>query len=314
MKNVIICKDNMSIMYLETFIKEFINKKGNKIIGIDFEFNRKDNMRVIALCQINFEIDNISKIFLFYPPDINIKLLDKLLSTNDIIKILHGGESLDIPYLFTEVVSNKELFCKNLFDTKYLCEYYNIKNNITDGKCKIYDLMKQMKVITNKQYNDMNKNDKMMGNIWEINIDVKNMNNMLIRYCVYDVLFLPQLYKSFIVNNPDTNYNIIQQISCYNYIYRFNGKLDEMFMEVSKYNHYRYNEMTFSEIYDIILIWLLSYDYIYNLYYINYFKKFIEIIIKNIIYNKIGNMKLYNFNNIEQFILFIKNISNNILN
>ena len=55
------------------------------------------------------------------------------------IKILHGGESLDIPYLFDQVLKDKKLiksFCKNLFDTKYLCEYGHIEKGF-NGKCSI---------------------------------------------------------------------------------------------------------------------------------------------------------------------------------
>ena len=98
-----------------------------RFIGIDFEFNRSlDNtMREIALFQINLETnDDIAYIYMFYPPDLNdnqVKILKSLLLNSDIKKIIHGGESLDIPYLFNNLFkSNDEqiLFCKNIFDIK----------------------------------------------------------------------------------------------------------------------------------------------------------------------------------------------------
>lgn len=102
---------------------------------MDFEFNSvsKTN-REIALFQINLENDsNIGMIFVFYPPELSksdTNILIKLITNEHMIKIIHGGESLDIPYLFDQVLKDTNLiysFCKNLFDTKYLCEYAHIE-------------------------------------------------------------------------------------------------------------------------------------------------------------------------------------------
>jgi ribonuclease D len=84
------------------------NQKEKHYIGIDFEFKQvaKEN-REIALMQINLENDsNIGYIFVLYPPDLtkeNYDLLIKLISTPEIIKILHGAESLDIPYIVQDL-------------------------------------------------------------------------------------------------------------------------------------------------------------------------------------------------------------------
>ena len=59
------------INYFKTFMK--INDK--KYVGIDFEFNRVNNERVVALFQINLETPNTKTIFMFYPPDLNEKQL-----------------------------------------------------------------------------------------------------------------------------------------------------------------------------------------------------------------------------------------------
>ena len=92
----------------ETFmikiIKDFMNSK-NKYIGMDFEFKQVAKVdKEIALMQINLENDSdIGYIFILYPPSLikdNYDILIKLISDPETIKILHGAESLDIPYLF----------------------------------------------------------------------------------------------------------------------------------------------------------------------------------------------------------------------
>lgn len=285
---LVICKNDKTNKLLEDYIKEFINYKGYKLVGIDFEFNRVKNKRQIALCQINFIKNKKSDIFLFYPPNIKKEIFKNLL-ISDAIKILHGAESLDLPYLFDEIISkeDKDIFFHNLIDTRYLCEYYNSSNNI-DGRCRIYDLLLNMKVINKKKYDYLMKNDSLMGNIWEINIDITKdsflKNKQLIKYCIYDVLFLPQLYNKFPKNEI---YNeIIPDIGNIVFMLRYENKLDELFTDISKYNLNKYiDNFTFNDVYISTFEWIMTDNLIYNLYQINYFKKFIELLIKNILYN-----------------------------
>jgi hypothetical protein len=307
---IIICKNKDLDLKLENYIESFINNPHkNKIVAIDFEFNRVNNKRVIGLCQINFKINKDTDIFLFYPPNINIRLFEKLLISPNITKVLHGAESLDIPYLFDHVImkQNIPLFCNNLFDTRYLCEYYNIEHN-NGGRCRIYELMKQMGAINNKQYDDMISNDKKLGHIWEIHIDVRKMTNpRLIKYCVDDVEFLPDLYEKFPKNN--IYMKILPAMTQYNYIIRYNDELDKMFANISQYNTRRDNtyNMSYNDIYSISMTWLNSHHMYVILYNINYFKKIIDVIVKNIVYNILdNNIKMMDYNGIEFIVSDIK--------
>ena len=71
------------------------------------------------------------------------------------IKILHGSESLDIPYIFDKVLLNNKhdilLFLRTIIDTRFLC---------FDKKCSLYELLYSTKTINDKQYqtnpNDLN--------------------------------------------------------------------------------------------------------------------------------------------------------------
>jgi hypothetical protein len=297
---IIICKDEKTNKLLEDYIKQFISYKGYKMIGVDFEFNRIKDKREIALCQINFVNENKMDIFLFYPPNIKKDLFKNLL-ISDCIKILHGSESLDLPYLFDNIITNgndRDKFCNNLIDTRYMCEYYNSSNNI-NGKCRIYDLLLNMNVISKEKYDKLMKNDKLMGNIWEININVSKPsfinNQKLIKYCVYDVLFLPQLFNNFPKN--EIYHNIIPELGCVVFILRYENKLDKFYAEISSHNLKKYiDNYNYNDVYIYVLEWIMIDDFMFNLYQINYFKKFIDLLIKNILYNHLDNsIKLINF-------------------
>jgi len=305
-------KDNINKMI--NYFNVFMKIKDEKHIGIDFEFNRVNNERQIALFQINLESKNTKTIFMFYPRDLNkdqLNILKNLLYSKNII--IHGGESLDIPYLFSEIFSNnKEIikFLKNVKDTKFQCESYNYENNLNEYKCKIYYLLKQMNVIDNIQFNYLIKNEENMGPIYDIFIDVKNMKKELILYSAYDVLYLPRLIKSFPNNNfyrkllPDIT-NIIIYSKYINFIDDNSfilNKLNNFFIIVDN------NKKLFNDVYkkNVDKIESKYYDILLN---INYFKKFFLMIIKLSVYiyltnnykyfinkEEISNKKLRDFN------------------
>jgi hypothetical protein len=167
--NILSADSKEKINFMINFFLNFIKNQNNNInlkhyIGCDFEFNRvRKTERDVALFQINMEIENenFGTIFVFYPPELNIdqtNILIKLLTNKYIIKILHGGESLDIPYLFDQLLKTKDNiinFCYNLFDTKYLCEYGHIESNSNIVKCSIYYLLEEYKIITSKKFKDL---------------------------------------------------------------------------------------------------------------------------------------------------------------
>ena len=53
-------------------------------------------------------------------------------------------------------------------------------NNLPLGKCKIYHILKDENVITNTKYNSLLLNEKNMGPIYDIIINVNNMSKHLI--------------------------------------------------------------------------------------------------------------------------------------
>lgn len=299
--NINIVKSNKDIKRMIKYFDIFLKIKNNKFVAIDFEFNRINDERKIALFQLNLESKNVKTIFIFYPPMLgkdDLEMLKKLLFNENII--IHGGESLDIPYLFSEIFKNKNeiiKFCKNLVDTKFQCEFYNYKNNFIEYKCKIYLLLKQMNVINEDKYNELIINEEKMGPIYDILIDINNLDKRLIKYSVYDVLYLPRLISKFI--NLD-HYNLIKETTNSIIILKYFGLIDENMELLNKLNNFYiikdnklllFNKIV-NECSEKLKHQDTNFKYLNN---INYYKKFFNLVIKLSVY-------IYITNNIEYYI------------
>ena len=286
-------------------------------MGIDFEFNKVSKTeRDVALIQLNLETDDIiSYIFILSPHNIkidNLKILIKLLTNPNIIKILHGSESLDIPYLFNQLIIDKKLidnFCNNFYDTKFICDYINFKYN-KKNSCSIYELLYSHNIINKKQLNKLDKIEKKMGPIYLIQIDIYKIDKYLLQYALYDVLYLPQLIKYFLklYKKPCL---IISEIT--NIINKYKRNIDDTFIKLEKIinNMNNYFIKNNSNKNNLQYIWNKYYLSINNKYFnifkqINYFKQFFKIITKLYIYNNINNkydIHINNKNKLNKFIL-----------
>lgn len=293
-----ICKNVDDNEIMINYLDKIVN---NVVVSIDFEFNRSiDNThREIALMQMNIDLDEErNHIYLFYPPFLNTYQLSKLKKfffRKNITKVIHGGESLDIPYLFRNIFVNKSeqlLFINNLYDTKYLCEYYNISNNKLNFKCKIYYLLIQMNVITNEQMDFLLKNEELMGPIYNIRIDINNLKKELILYSAFDVLFLNNLLQKF----PKENIylNLIPEIVNIHFILKHTAFFSEYNDHLNLFNInyiiYKGNKKVLVNIFKEITKKIESNLLVLNnISKINYIKKFFTNIIKNIVYLNIIN-------------------------
>jgi hypothetical protein len=299
--NISLVNSKDKINFMIDFFNKFIENESNqKFIGCDFEFNRvQKTQREIALFQINLETENNGTIFVFYPPELNDeqnKVLIKLLTNDKIIKILHGGESLDIPYLFDQVLITEENinnFCENLYDTKYLCEYNHIESNSDNKKCSIYYLLVEAKIITQQKFIDLEGIEEKMGPIYLINIDIHTMSHDVFRYSLYDVLFLPDLIKTFLARSNIFT-KLIPEISTIVFKYK---RLEYYEINKIKTLIYSYNNnfiklngqfYLLNEIYNYYLLSLTN-KIFKNLIQITYFKEFLEICLKYIVYKNISD-------------------------
>jgi len=287
-------KDKNLVFSCYLFIYYLLSKKDNNdlILSIDFEFNSKK----IALMQINFETKFEDRfIFILYPPDLSNYwksfLIKKILGNKNILKLLHGSDSLDIPYLFDDLIIRKKYikkFMNNFIDTKFLCEYFNYQNNFTDRKCKIYELLLDNKIISKKKYKELEINSEKMGHIYDIFIDINTISKELLKYSVYDVIYLKYLYNFFPKNKnykqliPElTRIIILDRREITNYFNYINNILNSM----NNYFIKKKNNIKLIEIYKNKTNNLnLSKYNIEILIQINYFKNLIEVIKKYLIY------------------------------
>jgi hypothetical protein len=307
--NILSADSKEKINFMINFFLNFIKNQNNNInlkhyIGCDFEFNRvRKTERDVALFQINMEIENenFGTIFVFYPPELNIdqtNILIKLLTNKYIIKILHGGESLDIPYLFDQLLKTKDNiinFCYNLFDTKYLCEYGHIESNSNIVKCSIYYLLEEYKIITSKKFKDLESIEEKTGPIYLIDINIHKLSYNVLRYSLYDVLFLPELIKKFISKGEMYN-KVIPEITKLVFQYKRIGDHDinKIKKEVIRLNNnFLKSGPILNDIYNYYILTLYN-KKINNLLKITYFREFFEICLKYVVYKYItSNMDVY---------------------
>ncbi|AXN91096.1 hypothetical protein nvc2_009 [Namao virus] len=171
-------------------------------MGIDFEFNSKNSIRVIASMQTTFYIRGKKYNYIFNPDTMlkHVKsyLIQHFLTNLSVYKILHGSESLDIYYLIFFLGERKkvDLMMKRYYDTKLLCEYEKYKYGVK-MKCNIYDLLYSKNVITKEIYDFLLKNEKKVGPVYKIEIILENYNKRLFCYMVYDSFYLLELFLAF---------------------------------------------------------------------------------------------------------------------
>jgi hypothetical protein len=295
--------DSKDLEAKEKFFSDFISKYNELskslakklYVCIDCEFNSKK----IALIQINFEEDNDGNIFILDPTILSKKLIDQLkediLCNTRIAKIFHGADSLDIPYFFYEFFESNEKqivkFMTNYIDTRFLCEYMNAYDKLYQNKennlCNIYYLYEQYDVINKKQREILDENEKLMGKLYDIIINIDNLSEELINYTMYDVVYLKLLYKRMI--SSIIEYKYINEMVRLVFLDKRNiiKFVDKEYVEKFNINYF------FKDNKIIRLSMMIEGNKIFKnkifntLYHVNYFKLNLNLILKNIIYAKL---------------------------
>lgn len=222
--------DNVNIRKLFLCYAMFYNldclhSARKNMIGIDFEFNA----RKIALCQIGFYPHRKYKYtFVLNPNDFDTSETNLLISTvfvqENSYKVVHGSDSLDIPYMYEELFQNNtELifnFTKYVVDTRFLCEYFKISINYQDKKCSLYDALKFFNVISSAHYVELENINKTIGPIYNVKWDVHNMSSNHLKYASYDVIYLKMFVIKIFDNAYKENQHIVSQLKFVTPIFR----------------------------------------------------------------------------------------------
>lgn len=204
-------------------------------VGIDFEFHTSRQ----KLTQLCFEYQRFDESVIVITDTLELledyteifnDLCNLIFLDNKIMKIGHGSDSQDIPFILEVICSNKYenkiKFLKSFIDTQYLSQYYQIANNFQtylkkhnvnkitkelaekyekneDLKSSIYDKNKkssmiyQFKLINESQQEDLTNMYKHMDTKRDWNI--KNMKDPLLwKYAWSDVMYLKYFYFQII--------------------------------------------------------------------------------------------------------------------
>lgn len=309
-------------------------EKYDVYMGIDYEFNTKK----IALMQIMFQIDKFSldnkinpikRFYILYPPELSEKTISYLkryaMSNLNILKILHGSEALDIPYIVDDFYQtdlyNKSYKVVNFFmsfiDTRYLCEYLNLYEN-RPNICRIYELLETYNIISSYTKLKLEQNEQKMGPLYELFIDINQLNNNkpLITYSIHDVVYLVDLYKILrlnIIKKRPKDYFIL--IDCLRYSFmekRIVSNIGDDIIKTNIMNNYFYtisiqtNSVKSEKIIKLVQVFDLiikqyidSYDSAKHIFAINYTKANIQNLLKLILYNIILTKYKINASNTE---------------
>lgn len=276
-------------------------------VGMDYEFNN----RKIALMQTSFEryvfknkqINNY--IWIIYPPELSKDqtqyLIEYIMISPTIKKICHGSDSLDIPYLFQELFQNDleiiKKFIENTYDTRFLCEYY--KNSVNDEKkCSIYDALKYFGTINNEKYVELNGISDGVGPNQDIIWNIHKMSSYHIKYAFYDVYFLKQFLIDIHTkakNETPTvypSYTYIDDVTRFLYMEKKElvGIINDIKKEIDPLNNYLIksrNNITLVNVFSQTIENMIISEIGVHLNYllgINYFKSYMTMIFKKIVY------------------------------
>jgi len=182
-------------------------------------------------------------------------------------------------------------FIHSFIDTRYICEFYNLENNYVKRKCKIYEFLLDHKIISQDKLDQLEENSDNMGHIYDIFIQIEKMSNELLKYTLYDVLFLRHLLESF--PNNDTYNKLIPQFTRLVFLERrgitkYFSKLNKIINSMNNFFIKNLDNMKLIDTYHIYTNYLNIKDMpIHLIEKINYFKNTIENIKKYIIYKNI---------------------------
>lgn len=292
-------------------------------VGVDFEYTNKK----IQLAQLNFEhsISPSSIIMIVSPNELEIVMMDNfvnLIMCNKYIKkILHGSDSLDIPYVYNYMLQNDPekiiKFTKGLIDTRFLCEYYKLtREQVTDNRCSIYDedparsAVYYFNVVSEEQQQKLTELLQSMPAPYDIVWNIHKMPKSQVLYAQYDVLFLKYFYYRIIhVATEDEESDLGKKAIIELYKHVLNEITQFVYLEnnnitflkakckedVDVVNNYFIRKpsgiLKMIDIYNQISTGLITTDpkvNIDNLQKVNHFKTSIMIIIKRIIYGFIS--------------------------
>lgn len=292
-------------------------------IGIDYEFRNRE----IALMQINFETvadknkKTNSYIWLVNPGEFdelaNRVLMEYLMTNTKMYKILHGPDSLDIPYMYN-IMFNKDVdkinnFTRKVVDTRFLCEYIRLSLG-EEKKCSIYEALEYFGTITEDKHKELVEIHESMGPVQDISWNIHKMSSFHVKYALYDVLFLkhyllniyqrikektPQYVPSYAFVNPLTRFTFMERREVTDVV-------ETVKKDVNKMNNYiikiKGKPHTLISIYNnVVDNFVLAEVDINFLYTVGFLKRVLEVLLKYTVYHIVVEHYDVNINKLTKF-------------
>lgn len=308
-------KIKLMLLYMIFYHYDARSMKQKKLYtGVDFEFNE----RRIALCQVGFFPHRINKfIWVFDPNSLDspktLYLIKYLFTSEWVYKIVHGSDSLDIPYLFEELFMNNHTyiysFITRAIDTRFLCEYYKNTVRNADKKCSIYDALLYFGTIDQQKYDELQHINKVISPIQDVIWNVYNMSSFNLKYAAYDTIYLrlfyfdilyaakqntPELYNSYQYIPLITRFIFLEKYNITELLTRIKSKVDPINNFIIKKEDVNltlisiFNSVIKNMIIDTPSIGSLVIN-VNNLLEINYFKSSLTFLFKMIVYSILTN-------------------------
>jgi hypothetical protein len=193
-----------------------------------------------------------------------------------------------VPYLssWDSTIEKKDRinFISSLIDTKFLCEYYNIINNL-DRKCKINYFLKDHNILDEELFNNIIKNEEKQGPIYLLTHDIRKLTTEMIDYSAYDCMFLGHLVNQFDKEIKELIIPVFRLVLFIKMNILFDYELENT--KLNKLNLQKIDNILFVEIYNYLEGYLS--DVFQNLLKITWFKSILIFIIKNFLYLEIKN-------------------------
>lgn len=139
--------------------------------------------------------------FMFDPKSLHNRvrtlLIQRIVANPSVVKVLHGAESLDIPYICQGLLRNDRGLIVRFFagfqDTLYGCEL--LRHGRPGIGCNLYALLDALNVVSPRALQQLRDNERTLGALWKKRIDVRRLTPELVTYAIHDVVFLETAFQ-----------------------------------------------------------------------------------------------------------------------
>jgi hypothetical protein len=183
--DIVRCAPSRSMIdgFLAEAKRAWKEEKHHTYVAIDLEFTRGR----FALIQLCFDMRNERKVFLSNKP---FKGLRELLISRWPLKLLHGSESNDVPWLLQQLSEEERpLLFRNMIDTRFIAEYID-----PGQRPGLYDVLRRFDILQDTDVERLLAVEKSMGRVQHVDWRLDRIKDAATEYAIHDVIHLKALY------------------------------------------------------------------------------------------------------------------------